>query len=100
MSYAPISKLPVVDEQTATGEVAEIFDDIRRTLGVPTAGIPYRICGNSPAVTVASWGVFHNFMERTTLPPPLLFMIHYTISAARKCQWCSGAFKVTCRSVG
>ena len=39
MSYVPISKLPLVDEYTVTGEVAESFDAMRTMLGVPTVAI-------------------------------------------------------------
>ena len=100
MSHVPISKLPLVDEYAVTGEVAESFDAMRSMLGVPTVGVGHRISANSLAVAVSSWGLFGNFMQRTTLPPSLLFMIHYTISSARKCQWCSGSFRHACRSVG
>jgi alkylhydroperoxidase family enzyme len=100
MSYIPISKLSLVDEQEAAGEIAELFDDIRQTLGIPSPGVVYRIAGLSSAVLTSSWGLYRSFTQRTSLPLPLLFMIHYSISSARKCKYCSAGFKVVCRSVG
>jgi uncharacterized peroxidase-related enzyme len=100
VSHIPISKLPLVDEAEATGEIAELFDDIRRTLGVPSPGIAYNIMGLSPAVLASGWEMYHDFLQRATLPMPLLFMIHYSISSARNCKYCSANFKVACRSVG
>jgi alkylhydroperoxidase family enzyme len=100
MKYLPISKLVVMEEAEATGEVAEIFDEIRRTHGTPTVGVGDLAAAISPATLISGTRLFHDFMQRATLPPALLFMIHYTISSVRKCQWCSGGFKLACRSVG
>jgi uncharacterized peroxidase-related enzyme len=100
MKYLPISKLPMMEEAEAAGEVAELFDKIRREQGTPSVGIADLAAAISPATLISGTRLFHDFMQRTTLPPALLFMIHYTISSARKCQWCSGSFKHACRSVG
>jgi uncharacterized peroxidase-related enzyme len=100
MSYVPISKLQLVGEEEAAGEIAEIFDDIRRELGSPYVGTAYQIAALSPAVLTSAWRMYSSYMQRATLPPALLFMIHYTISSAKKCQYCSTGFKHACRSVG
>jgi uncharacterized peroxidase-related enzyme len=100
MAYVPISKLTLVDEQEATGEIAEIFDDIRQEMGAPYVGSPYRIMALSPATLVSGWMMYRDFIQQATLPPSLLYMIHYTISSARNCQYCSAGFKFACRSVG
>ena len=100
MSYVPISKLQLVDEQEATGEIGEIFDEIRRELGSPHVGPAYRIMALSPATLTSGWILYQQFLQRATLPPSLLFMIHYTISSTKNCQYCSTSFKFACRSVG
>lgn len=100
MSYVPISKLRLVDEQAATGEVGEIFDDMRRVFGVPQVGTAYRVVAISPAALTSYWSMYCSFLERVTLPQPLLFMIHYAISSAKNCQYCSLSFEAACRSVG
>lgn len=100
MSYVPISKLMLVDEQEATGDIAEIFDHIRRELGLPTIGPVYQIMALSSATLTSAWSMYISFIQRASLPLPLLFMIHYTISSAKKCQYCSAGFKFACRSVG
>src|SRR5688572_28612308 len=100
MKYLPISKLLVMEEVEATGEVAEIFDEIRRTNGTPSVGIADLAAAISPATLISGTKLFYDFMQRMTLPPALLFMIHNAISSARKCQWCSISFQHACRSVG
>jgi uncharacterized peroxidase-related enzyme len=100
MSYVPIIKLTSVEEQEASGEIADLFDDIRRELGAPYVGLAYRAMALSPATLTSGWIMYRDFLQRATLPPSLLYMIHYTISSARDCQYCSTGFKFACRSVG
>ena len=100
MRYLPISKIPLIEEDEATGEVAETFDKVRSFLGVPSVGPGIMARANSPAVLAISTDLFINFMEQTILPPPLLLMIHYTISTKKDCVCCSASFKGACRSVG
>lgn len=100
MKYLPISKLPVMDEEAATGEIAETFDEIRRFLDVPSVGILNLTAANSPATLVSSTRLFVDFFKQATLPPALIFMIHYAISSAKNCAYCSASFKAACRSAG
>ncbi len=100
MRYLPVSKIPLVEEEGATGEVAETYNKIRSFLGVPSVGPGYMVTANSPAILSIMADLFQNFMQQTILPPPLLFMIHYTISTTKKCVCCSVGFKNACRSVG
>ena len=100
MNYVPISKLTAVEEQEATGEIADLFEDIRREMGAPYVGLAYRAMAVSPATLTSGWMMIRDFLQRATLPVSLLYMIHYTISSARKCQYCSTNFKFACRSMG
>jgi alkylhydroperoxidase family enzyme len=98
--YLSISKIPLIEEAGATGEVAETYDKIRGFMNVPSVGPGYMALANSPAALSIVTDLFQNFMQQTILPPPLLFMIHYAISTASKCLCCSEDFKDACRSVG
>ena len=100
MSYVPISKFRLVDEQAVTEEITEVFDDMRRVFGVPQVGAAYKIMALSPPALISYWAMYRSFLERATLPPPLLFMIHYAISSSKNCQYCSSNFEMACRSVG
>ena len=100
MKYLPISKLPVMDEEAATGEIAETFDEIRTFLDVPSVGLMNLTAANSPATLISGTRLFVEFFKQTTLPPPLIFMIHYAIASAKNCAYCSARFKAACRSAG
>ena len=100
MKYLPISKLPVMDEEAATGEIAETFAEIRSFLGVPSVGFMNLTAANSPATLISGTRLFINFFKQATLPPPLIFKIHYAISSAKNSTCCSATFKAACRSIG
>jgi alkylhydroperoxidase family enzyme len=100
MKYLPISKLPVMEEEEATGEIAEIFDEIRTVRSLPSVGVGNLAVAISSATLISGTRLAHDFVQRATLPLPLLFMVHYAISAAKNCKCCSANFKHACRSVG
>jgi alkylhydroperoxidase family enzyme len=100
MRYLPVSKIPLVEEETASGEVAEVFGKIRRNMGTPSVSITDMVAANSPAILDIWVDLFQSFMERTILPQPLVYMIHYTISTTKQCACCSVNFKHACQSVG
>ena len=100
MRRLPISNVPLVEEETAIGEVAETYNKIKSFLGTPSVSIAHMAAANSPAVLAIAADIFINFMEQTVLPHPLLFMIHYTISHAKQCACCLANYKQACQSVG
>ena len=100
MKYLPISKIPVMEEEDAAGEIAEIFDEIRTVRSLPSVGVANLAAAISPATLISRTRLTHDFVQRATLPLPLLFMIHYAISSAKNCKCCSADFKHYCRSVG
>jgi hypothetical protein len=52
---APISKFPQVDQGDASGELAEIYDDIRFTLRMPWVPFAIRVLSLFPAFVPAAW---------------------------------------------
>ena len=51
----PISKFPEVDHADASGELAEIYDDIQFTLRVPWVAFAIRVMSQFPAFVPAAW---------------------------------------------
>ncbi len=84
MSELPISKLAFVDEDAATGEVAEVYNDIKRVMEIPFVLNIHKFAAGSPKVLAGTWDVFRNIFLQTSLPMSLASMILYSIAAARK----------------
>ena len=99
MRYQPVSGLPMIEEDAATGEVAELYAEIRRDLGM--AFIP-----NSAKVMAVSPFALRMFCDvvrstsRANLPQSLVSMILFTIAKTGDCKYCSATNELACRTLG
>ena len=100
MNQLPISQIPLVEEEGASGDVAQIYNDIRRVLEIPFVPNIHKSVGTSAPVLQGTWDMFRNVFLNTSLPMPVASMILYSIAAAKKCQYCSAVHQVTCKSLG
>lgn len=100
MDQLPVSKLPITDEQEATGEVAQTFDDIKRVMEIPFIPNIYKAVATSPNAMTGTWDVFRNVFLQTNLPMSLAGMIMFSIASAKNCQYCSSIHQVTCKTLG
>ncbi len=100
MSELPISQLPMLEEQEATGEVAQVFDDIKREVNIPFIPNFFRTLATSPPALAGTWNAELKIHMQTTLPMSLKTMILFSIAAARQCKYCSALHEVTCRTLG
>jgi alkylhydroperoxidase family enzyme len=99
MRYQPVSGLPIIEEDEATGEVAQMYAQIRREMGltyIPNAA-------KTLAVSPAALGIFCDITriyDRLTLPQSLVSMILYTIAKTNDCKYCSATNELACRTLG
>jgi uncharacterized peroxidase-related enzyme len=100
MRYLPISGLPLMDEEEASEEVADIFGTMKRELQMPFISNLDRAIANSPGMLATNWAWLSSFYRHTILPQSLTFMILYTVAHVKHCQYCSSAHTVTCRTLG
>lgn len=100
MSETHASPLPLVAEGAADPEVVQRYDDIKRTLEIPFVPNIHKMAANSPAALNGMWEALHNIFLQTSLPVSLASMILFSISAAKKCQYCSAIHQVTCKTLG
>lgn len=95
-----MSHLEITKEGTATREIAEVFDDIKRTMEIPFVPNILKSQGMSESALKGLWGVFSNVFLSTQLPISLAAMILYRIASEHKCEYCSAVHKMTCKTVG
>ncbi len=100
MDRIPISNIPLIDEQEATGEVAQIFEDFKRELEIPFVTNIVRAPATSPRVLSGFWEAFRKIAIQTTLPASLASMINYSVSSANKCNYCNSIHTVVCKTIG
>lgn len=100
MSQIAANGLPLIDEHEATGTVAAIFEDIKRTLHMPFIPNFMRALAASPAALAIFWASHRAFLEHSTLPKSLSAMIVYAIAEQNECQYCSASHELSCRTLG
>jgi uncharacterized peroxidase-related enzyme len=100
MQYLATNDLPIIEEEEATGEVAEIFAEAKRELQLPIVPNGMKALAVSPAALAIYWNSVRSFYEHTTLPQSLTSMILYTIAETGNCKYCSASHELTCRTLG
>ena len=100
MTTSPSHGLSLVDEAQASGDVAAIFEDIKRTMQAPTVPNMVRALAVSPAALKVHMAAQEGWMTHLTLPMSLVSMICYTIAERSDCEYCAAANELTCRTLG
>ncbi|MFT5180840.1 MAG: putative peroxidase-related enzyme [Alphaproteobacteria bacterium] len=89
-----------IEEDEATGEIAEIYDAVKKAMQVPVVPNIDKILANSPQALKGTVGLMDDLYMASSLPQPVVAMLLYSISLARSCQYCSSFHRLTCRMVG
>lgn len=100
MSGLSTSKFSLVEESEATGQVSDIYNEIRSVMEIPFVPNIHKGIANSPNVLAGTWDVFRNVFLQTNLPTSLASMILFSIAYAKNCQYCSAVHQVTCKTLG
>ena len=95
-----MNRMPMIEEQDATGEVAEIYDDIRRTLGINFVPNIDKHVAISPNVLKATWEAERHIYLNSSLPQTISSLIIFSVSAANECYYCDSFFRSVCMAVG
>jgi uncharacterized peroxidase-related enzyme len=93
------NNLPMIEEREAEGEIAVLYDEIRR--GMQLTFIPniMMALATSPTALRIFWDVLRH-AENFTLPQSLIAMISFTIATKSECEYCSANNELTCRTLG
>lgn len=100
MAILPHVGLEYVDENEAQGEIAAIYDDVRRTLQLPFVPNGVKTMSIAPSTIYAYWNFYKSLITRLSLPPSLVSMILYAIASSNDCTYCSSWNELSCRTYG
>jgi uncharacterized peroxidase-related enzyme len=92
--------LRLVEEDEASGEVAALYEEIKREMLVPEVPNVFKALGASPGALAIFWSWFGSLYKYSTLPQSLLAMIMYAIAQRNECQYCSATHELSCRTLG
>ena len=100
MTQIAANGLPMIEEHEATGTVAEIYADIKRTLGMLVVPNFIKALAASPAALSIYWSSQRILLEHSTLPQSLRSMILYAIAVRNECEYCSANHELNCLVLG
>jgi uncharacterized peroxidase-related enzyme len=100
MLFTSVSKLPIIEEQQASGEVGKIFADVKREMGIPVVPNSVKSLAASPAALKIYWDFASSFFQNLTLPQALVSMMLFAIAEHNHCKYCSATNEFTCRLLG
>lgn len=100
MGYLSTSDLPLIEEEEATGDVARVYDELKREYQIPFVPNMTKALAVSPAALAIHWDFSRSFFRHTTLPQALTAMLLYTIAETSNCEYCSAGNELTCRTLG
>jgi uncharacterized peroxidase-related enzyme len=92
--------LRLIEEDEATGEVAALFEEIKREMMVPAVPNLFKALAASPAALAIEWALFRALYTHGTLPQSLSAMILYAVAEQNECQYCSASHELSCRTLG
>jgi uncharacterized peroxidase-related enzyme len=89
-----------VEEAEATGEVAALYEEIKRVMGVPAVPNFLKALAVSPAALAMEWAAFRAAYAHRTLPESLAAMIGYAVAEQNECRYCGPRYELYCRTLG
>jgi len=90
----------LIEESQATGELAEVYDMVKKALQMPQVPNIDKVLANSRPALKGTVAMIGELFMGSSLPQPVIAMLIYSISLARNCQYCGSFFRLTCRTVG
>ncbi len=96
-----MSQLPIITEDEASVEVAEIYKDIRRGFQIPFIPNFFRAQAASPEVLSTTWHAVKGILVNgKRVPRTTKEMIFVAVADARKCRYCESAHLAFCKVLG
>lgn len=95
-----MASVPLIDDKTATGEVAEVFADIREFFRIPFVPNLFRAMAHHPAFLRASWARVKAVMAGGRIDRRTKEMIAVAVSATNGCDYCVASHTAVLRAMG
>ena len=106
MPAGRVATVPPVSEESATGSVAEVYADIRRTKGIDRVPNLWRVLATNPAHLELVWSRLKAIMHPEAaggagrLSPRERELIALAVSATNGCAYCVNSHTAALRKLG
>jgi AhpD family alkylhydroperoxidase len=89
-----------IEYTDASPEVRAVFDDIKRTRGVPDVNNFWKYLARDPALLRRTWESIKEVMAPGALDPLTKEMIYLAVSVTNGCAYCIASHGAAARKVG
>jgi uncharacterized peroxidase-related enzyme len=93
-------RLPVVTEDAASGETAQIYDIIRARFGLGFVPEVFQLLGSRPEYLRVLWDAYRSVFEAGVLPREVKELIAAFVANEAGCQYCAGAHSLLAQMTG
>ena len=106
MDDSRVATVPLVDEANVTGEVADIFADIKRTKQIDFVPRFWRVLATNPAQLEMVWTSLKRLMHpeavgaKSLLDPQTREIIAIAVSATNGCNYCINSHTTAAMKMG
>ncbi len=95
-----MATVKLVEESQASPEVRLVYQDIKKTFGLPFVPNLFRAMAHNPAYLEATWNRVKVVMGQGKLDRKTKEMIAVAVSAANNCEYCVNAHTAALKSLG
>ena len=96
-----MASVEMIEAEAATGRVAEIYDDIKDSIGIDFVPNMYKVMARNPAYLEASWNKISAIMgEQQKLDDLTKAIIALTVSTMNGCRYCIEVYTGAVRKYG
>jgi AhpD family alkylhydroperoxidase len=89
-----------IEYRKASREVRAVFDDIKKTRGVPDVNNFWKYLANDPALLRRTWESVKETMAPGALDPLIKEMLYLAVSVTNGCEYCIASHTVGARRAG
>ena len=91
---------PPIEYADASPEVRLVYDDIKKTRGVPDVNNFWKYLARDPATLRRTWDTLKEIMGPGTLDPLVKEMIYVAVSVTNGCAYCIASHTAAARKAG
>jgi len=95
-----MNKPQPIEHTKASREVRAVFDDIKKTRGVPDVNNFWKYLANDPALLKRTWKSLKEVMAPGALDPLTKEMIYLAVSVSNGCGYCIASHTAGARKAG
>lgn len=95
-----MNKPQPIEHAKASREVRAVFDDIKKTRGVPDVNNFWKYLANEPRMLKHTWESLKSIMGPGSLDPLTKELIYVAVSVTNNCEYCMASHTAAARAKG